>query len=276
MSFKVILTPVISVDEDVAALNATAEIAEKFSAQPTALILAVHLASTYLDKEAPLSQVLQDLAGGASSHAAQLRKGLMAWLERAPYPFKVRDLAVEYAVDDDKILAHARLADLTIIARAASHDRARRAVIEDVLFQSGRPVLIVPERPLAKRSWDKIVIGWNAKPEAVRAVIGAMPFLVGAKQVVVATVDAKPTDGAPPPGKDLATYLQAHGIDAEVHNVDGLGRTEARALLDDAIAIDADVLVLGAYGHSRAREILFGGVTREMIARSSVPLLMSH
>lgn len=275
MSCKVILTPVIAVEEDEAALMAAAEIAEKFGAKPTALILAMHLASTYMNNEAPLSAVLQDLTA-ESSHAAELRRGLIAWLDRAPQTFEVYDLAVEHAVDDDKIVAHARLSDLTIIARAPSHDRARQAVIEDVLFKSGRPLLIVPERPLRKRSWDKIVIGWSAKPEAVRAITGAMPFLRSAKQIVVATVDAKRADDALAPGQDLAAYLHHHSLAAEVHNIDGLGRSEAGALLDDAIAADADLLVLGAYGHSRAREFLFGGVTREMLAGSTVPLLMAH
>lgn len=276
MSCKLILTPVIALDEDVAALTAAAEIAEKLGAQPTALILALHLASTYMDKEAPLSAVLQDLAGGASSHAAQLRRGLMAWLERAPRPFEIRDLAIERAVDDDKIVAHARLNDLTILARATAHDRARQAVIEDVLFKSGHPILLVPDRPLRQRSWGRIVIGWNAKAEAVRAVAGAMPFLKRAERVIVATVDAKPGDDAVSPGADLAAYLRCHSVEAEVHNLDGLGRTEARTLLDEAIAMDADMLVLGAYGHSRAREFLFGGVTRELLAASSIPLLMAH
>lgn len=103
-----------------------------------------------MDEEAPLSAVLQDLAGGASSHAAQLRRGLMAWLARAPRPFQVRDLAIERAVDDDKIVAHAQLADLTILGRATAHDRARQAMIEDVLFKSGRPVLLVPDRPIGR------------------------------------------------------------------------------------------------------------------------------
>src|SRR5690606_26394774 len=183
MSCKLILAPVIALDEDVAALTAAAEIADKFDAEPAALILALHLASGYMDKEAPLSAVLQDLAGGTTSHAAQLRRGLMAWLDRAPRAFEVRDLAIERAVDDDKIVAHARLADLTILARAGAHDRARQAMIEDVVFKSGRPVLLVPEKPPRQRSWDKIVIGWNASAEAVRAVSGAMPFLKSARQI---------------------------------------------------------------------------------------------
>lgn len=276
MSCKLILAPVIALDEDVAALTAAAEIADKFDAEPAALILALHLASGYMDKEAPLSAVLQDLAGGTTSHAAQLRRGLMAWLERAPRAFEVRDLAIERAVDDDKIVAHARLADLTILARAGAHDRARQAMIEDVLFKSGRPVLLVPEKPSRQRTWDQIVIGWNASAEAVRAVSGAMPFLKSARHVIIATVDAKPINGGQTPGRDLAAYLQRHGAQVEVHNIDGLGRTDARALLDEAIAVDADMLVLGAYGHSRARELLFGGVTRELLAASSVPLFMAH
>lgn len=276
MACKLILAPAIALDEDLAALTAAAELAEKFDAHPIALILALHLASTYMDQEAPLSAVLQDLAGGATSHAAQLRRGLVAWLARAPLKFEVRDLAIERAVDDDKIVTQASLADLVVIGRATAHNRARQAVIEDILFKSGRPVLLVADRPLRQRSWDKVVIGWNAKAEAVRAVAGAMPFLKRAQRVVVATVDAKPINGAPTPGEDLAAYLLHHGIKAEVHNVDGLGRTEARALLDEAIAVDADMLVLGAYGHSRAREFFFGGVTRELLAASSIPLLMAH
>ncbi|MDZ4690834.1 universal stress protein [Terricaulis sp.] len=277
MACKIILTPVIALEEDEAALCAVAEIADKFDAQPIALILAMHLASSFMDQAAPLSAVLEDLASGSRSHAAQLRSGIAAWLQRAPRPFEVRDLAIESAVNDDRIVAHARLADLTIMAHAASHDRARRAAIEDVLFKSGRPMLVVPARPLKRRSWDRVVIGWNATAESVRAVVGAMPFLAGAKQVVITTVDAKRTSGATSaPGQELAEYLQRHDVTAEVRNIDGLGRSHGKALLDAAVDIDADLLVIGAYGHSRARELLFGGVTRELLAGSTVPLLMAH
>ncbi len=277
MACKSILTPVIALEEDEAALCAAAEIADKFDAQPVALILAMHLASSFMDQAAPLSAVLEDLASGSRSHAAQLRSGIADWLARAPRQFEVRDLAIESAVYDDRIVGHARVADLTVMAHAASHDRARRAAIEDVLFKSGRPMLIVPARPLERRTWDKVVIGWNATAESVRAVIGAMPFLAAAKQVVVATVDAKRSSGAvSAPGRDLAEYLQRHDVSAEVRNIDGMGRSHGKALLDATIDIGADMLVIGAYGHSRAREMLFGGVTRELLAGSTVPLLMAH
>lgn len=278
MSYREILVPVIALDEDEAALSTAADVAAKFSAAPTALILAVHLASSYHDAEHTLSAVLEDIAKGERSHAAQLRRGLVAWLDRAPIKFEIKDLAIERAVDDDQVVAHARVTDLVVMARAAMHDRARRQVVEDVLFKSGRPVLLVPERARSPRGWDKVVIGWNAKAEAVRAIAGAMPFLRAAKQVVVATVDASPSAAghSRSPGSEIAAYLKRHDVPAEVHNIDGLGRSEARALLDDAIALGADLIVLGAYGHSRAREFLFGGVTREVLAASSIPMLMAH
>lgn len=273
MSCKIILTPVIALDEDTAALQAAAELAQRFDAAPIALILAVHLSSAYMDRDAPLSAVLHDITAGASSRAARLREELTDWLSRSPQSFEVRDLAIEHAVDDDKIAAQARLADLIIVSRAAAHNRARNALIEDLIFQSGRPVLLMPELPLKRRAWDKIVIGWNARAEAVRAVAGAIPFLPQASRLVVATVDARAAESS---GPDLAAYLKRHGGDAEVRNLDGLGRTEAASLLDEAAAIDADLLVVGAYGHSRAREWLFGGVTRELLATSPIPLLMAH
>ena len=95
---------------------------------------------------------------------------------------------------------------------------------------------------------------------------------------VVATVDAAPSASGHSeiPGHEIAAHLARHDVNVEVHNVDGLGRSHARALMDEAIAADADLLVLGAYGHSRAREFVLGGVTRELLTGSSIPLLMAH
>jgi nucleotide-binding universal stress UspA family protein len=112
----------------------------------------------------------------------------------------------------------------------------------------------------------------------VRAITGSAPLLQAASKVVIATVDATPSPGghAERPGHELRGYLALHGVTAEVRNVDGLGRTHAKALQDTAIDIDADLMVIGAYGHSRAREIVFGGVTRELLTNGELPLLMAH
>jgi nucleotide-binding universal stress UspA family protein len=122
------------------------------------------------------------------------------------------------------------------------------------------------------------LVGWNASREAARAIHDALPFLVAARQVVVATVDAAPRPGGhgEAPGFDLAAHLARHGVYVELRNVDGLGRTDGRALLDEAEAIAADMIVIGAYGRSRAEEMLFGGVTRELLRDASVPVFLSH
>jgi nucleotide-binding universal stress UspA family protein len=123
-----------------------------------------------------------------------------------------------------------------------------------------------------------MLIAWNASVEATHAVAAAMPLLRSASDVAVATVDAKPTRSGhgEAPGHEVAAHLARHGMRVAVRNVDSAGRSESKALLDDALAFDADVIVMGAYGHSRAREFLFGGVTRDLLATSPIPLLMAH
>ena len=277
MAFRDILVPVISIDSDQAALETAASLAAQFEARATAMVLAVHVSSEYAERAQPLSAVLEDLLAGARSAAAQEHERLAAWLGAQQQEFDLRQLTIESAVDQNRIAAHARMADLIVATRAGTHARARQALIEDVLFRSGRPLLLTPEASRVRR-FDTIVIGWNASQEAVRAIAGAMPLLQAATKVVVTTVDATPSPGGhvERPGRELADHLKRHGVVAEVRNVDGLGRSHAKALEDDAIAIGADLMVLGAYGHSRAREFVFGGVTRELLGHGRLPLLLSH
>lgn len=278
MSYKDVLAPVITIEDDEAALAAAVEVAGKCEARAAALIVAVHLASAFAEEQRPLSEVLTDIAKGAHSMAAAEREKIIAWLDRSPYRFEVRDVTAEGALYQDEVIAHARMADLVVMARGVAHERARRALLEHILFKSGRPMLLVPGPPPKKWRWERALIGWNAKPEATRAVTAAMPLLQRAKEVVVATVDAVPSPSGhgQAPGRELATYLARHGVRVEVRNIDGLGRTEGKALLDEALNLNADMIVIGAYGHSRAQEFLFGGVTRELLAAAPVPLFLAH
>lgn len=277
MTYKHILVPVLTLEDDQAALEAGAMLAEQFDAAAAALILAVHLSSTYAGEAQPLSAVLEDLMAGSRSQAARERQRILAWLSTHEPAFDRRHLTIESAVDQNQVATHARVSDLVIATRAEAHTRARQALFEDVLFRSGRPLLLVPERRRPK-PFETIQIGWNARPESVRAISGAMPLLQAARKVAITTVDAVPSPGghSSAPGQELAAYLAGHGVTAEVHNVDGMGRSHALALQDDAIAMDADLMVLGAYGHSRAREFVYGGVTRDLLRNGQLPLLLAH
>ena len=280
MSFKDVLVAAISIECDEAAVMAAEKIAVKFDAHATALILAVFPASRFAPEVAPLSEILLDLAAGARNHAAMERNKIVERLKRTSVDFEVRDLVIEDAIVDRQVLAHARHADLTIVARSLdpTRDVAHRVLLESVLFGSGRPLLLLPCAWRREALWDRIVIGWSATREASRAVADAMPFLRLAREVIVATVDAKPrADGhGQAPGHDLAAHLARHGVRVEVKNIDGMGRSEGAALLDECAAIDADMMVIGGFGHSRVSEWVFGGVTKELLNAASIPLLLSH
>lgn len=277
MAYKDILAPVVTLEHDRAALEAAAAIAETFEAHVTALIVAVHLASEFSASHT-LSEVLADIGAGARSAAALERKKITAWLEQAPTPFEIRDATIEDAVAYGEVLAHARLADLIVCRRNNARHLAHRALFERILFGSGRPVLLLPAAAQSPFMCKRVLIGWNATTEATRAIVAALPFLQRAEAVTIATLDALPSRSGhgQAPGCELATYLAHHDVKSTVRNMDSLGRTHARVLLDEAKDRDADLIVLGAYGRSRAAEFLLGGVTRELLDQAPLPLLLMH
>lgn len=276
IALKHILVPVLTLDADQTPLEAAAELAARFQARCTALIVSVAIGSDFANTPAPLSDLLADIAAGGRSHAALERDKIRNWLESSSHDFNVCEIAVELAVGDDQVVSHARYADLIVLGRAREHPRARRELLEDVVFKSGRPVLLLPAQPKG-RTWERVLIAWNASAQATRAVAGAMPFLKAASEVRIVTIDALPErDDAPAAGRELAAYLARHGVQAEVRNLDGLGRDTSRSITDAATDFDADLLVLGAYGHSRAREFVLGGVSRDLLNYCATPLLLAH
>lgn len=276
---KDIVVAVVSLERDEAALRAAEYIARDHGAHARVLILSVHPASDYADPIAPLSVVLEDLARGSQGEVALKQKAIEGWAAKSDVNFEIAPTSIEAALGGREVLAQARHADLTIMTRPTPHgDRAHHALFEIVLFGAGKPLLLVPPSWSSRALGQRILIAWNAKREASRAVGDAMPFIVGAERVVVATVDALPSaEGhGERPGHDLATYLARHGAKAEVENLDGLGRSAAERLLETAREMNADMIVMGGYGHARAAEWLLGGTTRELSELSEVPLLMSH
>ncbi|MGK5064511.1 universal stress protein [Janthinobacterium sp. LB3P112] len=183
----------------------------------------------------------------------------------------------------------ARYADLVVISQYNAKDKSP-SVMRDfpayVLLHSGRPVLIVPYAaplpllapPAAARN---VLISWNASKEASRAVSAALPLLQRAGQVHVAIFDAQvhATEHGELPGAELTHYLARHGVEARLHLLDGGGVRRGdigEALLSQAADLSADLLVMGAYGHSRLRETILGGVTRTILQSMTIPVLMAH
>jgi nucleotide-binding universal stress UspA family protein len=176
------------------------------------------------------------------------------------------------------VTEHAHYADLAVIARAAPlREMAGPAgLVESLVLTSGRPVIVFPPRGTATRV-RRIVVGWNAQREAIRAVADALPLLVRAEAVEVLVVDHQRHPGhGQEPGADIARHLARHGTRVDVLRLPSGGEDVGRVLLSRAADFGADLLVMGAYGHSHLSEWMFGGVTRTVLREASVPVLMSR
>jgi nucleotide-binding universal stress UspA family protein len=204
----------------------------------------------------------------AFEHAASLRGLSAEWRVVAEGP------------EADPAL-HARYVDLTILGQL-DPDRSDADIIrprpEHVTLASGRPILVIPYAGHFETVWRRVLIGWNATREATRAVNDAMPLLAAAEVVTVLTIDARegPDAHGELPGADISLHLARHGVKAEIERTVSAGIPAGDVLLSRAADLGADLLVLGAYGHSRVRELLLGGATRSILRSMTVPVLMSH
>jgi nucleotide-binding universal stress UspA family protein len=169
-------------------------------------------------------------------------------------------------------------ADLVIIARP---ERGRMSnppgLAESLVLSSGRPIILFPPSGAPSRV-RRILVGWNATREAIRAVVDALPLLARAEAVEVLIVDYQRQRArhGQEPGADITRRLAALGAQIEVQRLSSGGQDVGHLLLSQAVAFRADLLVMGAYGHSTLREWLFGGVTRTVLYEAGLPVLMSR
>src|SRR5271165_4806374 len=180
------------------------------------------------------------------------------------------------------VVHRVQTADLLVIGQADPENPppvAARTLIEDVLMTAGRPLLLVPYAGRFDTVGKTVLVGWTRARESTRAVHDMLPLIEKSATVTVLTIEA--TRPAPDtrilPTADIAEHLARHGLTVSAaRTVVSDGLTPADALLDYASDIGADLLVVGGYGHSRTREMIMGGVTRELLQHMTVPVLMSH
>lgn len=192
------------------------------------------------------------------------------------------DISCEYtevAWADEVAGRRARYADLVVAGPdLLSSAKLKEKVVEGVLFSSGKPLLLAPEGTTPTLKPKRVLVAWDARLEASRAVGEARDLLAAAQEVRIALVD--PVAGAfhqgVEPGADAATYLARHGAKVTVDRLPSEGRTVAEVLRRHAIDSSADMLVMGGYGHSRLRERIFGGVTHSMLEDPPLPILMAR
>jgi nucleotide-binding universal stress UspA family protein len=145
-------------------------------------------------------------------------------------------------------------------------------MLNAVLFDTGRPVLLLPRKPVPGIG-VRVAIAWNGSAQAARAVMAALPFFRAARQITI--LSAGPVNPyASPDG--LVTYLSRHDVQATAKRLEPEPAAIGSALLEHCRLLQADLLVMGAYGHSRLREMILGGATREILANAELPVLMIH
>ncbi|WP_350333276.1 universal stress protein [Coralliovum pocilloporae] len=174
---------------------------------------------------------------------------------------------------------HARLTDL-VITRQDDPDNPeplRSQLIEAAMFESSRPLLLAPYAGYTGPYFKKIVIGWDGGRAAARAVRAALPILSLAEDVRVIIINGATKNDPGMPGADIATYLSRHDIHVSVQNIHADKHISvADTMLNYVADNNMDTIVMGAYGHSRLRELILGGATRSILSATTVPVVMAH
>ncbi len=183
------------------------------------------------------------------------------------------------AADGDvaqKIVEASALCDLIVLGQFSLQDQSANPtlpIVGDIALRAGCPVLVVPKGVHKFAPGEPVVVGWNGSPEAAHAVRSALGILKLASSVHLVSIG---DDDAEFPQVEANTYLSRHDVRSDIHKLKGSQRSAATLLHDFAVEHGANCLVIGAYGHSRLREMLLGGATRSLLAKSKIPLLLNH
>ena len=280
MSFRTMLVFVDDTEASARRLETALEMARKNEAHLAACALVEQPEYYYgIGTEVAADVYLEDVER-AKAEAQRIAEATRERLMRAGHSGEARWATGSPGVVGEIAARQARYADLTFVGQPAEgpEEALLTRILEGVLFDSGRPLVMIPRDWQGDTFGSKVMIGWNASREAARAVADAMPFIEAAGEVTVALVDPKIGEDAhgEEPGADLAAALAHHDVEVTVDRLPSEGRSVAQRLLIHAGDIGADLVVIGGYGHWRLREMIFGGVTREMVRAAPLPLLMSH
>lgn len=261
-------------------LDAAITLADRFGARVTGLYAGVLPdIPTYVEAQLPedLRRRRDAALAEAASHA---EADFRARAEAAAVSHDWRVATGPFEHVTRVVAGHSHLADIAVVGRSSPeqpHGLLGATVSNQLVLSSGAPVLLCPAELPEQNFGAHVVIGWNGSREAGRALRDAIPFLQRAEEVSVLTVEtARSSENAVVNWEDIAGYLARHGIDASIRQSlvgsDGAGEV----ILSRAKEAGADLVVMGAYGHSRLWEISLGGATRHVMAHADIPVLLSH
>lgn len=278
MGFKTVLL-VVGVGQDDLEVDRGAGIAGALEAHLTVLVLGVAPpppSSPYgvVSNDIWASEI-RDGQGVAQARAEAIAASLAARGQSAT----VQSQFIDRATVSTLVARYARYADLTLITpQTEGVELMQSWVINGALFESGRPVVLLPVGAVAFPAAKRMMIAWDASVEASKAVRDAIGLMQAADEVHAVLIDPVPSfEGhGPEPGADLATYLGRHGVAVTVHRLPREGKDVSDMLQRTATDLGIDLIVMGGFGHSRLRQRIFGGTTTSTIRETRVPVLMAH
>ncbi|WMS42635.1 universal stress protein [Acuticoccus sp. MNP-M23] len=277
MAFKTVLVHAENTEPGWSLVEAAAAFAAERDAHLVALLVGLEPSVPYASMiDVPAANYgldLEDARNELKAGADEIR----GKLERLGGSFEVRATLRPGGLAGAEFARHARYADISIFPQRNTEGNWHQ-LLDTTLFESGKPMLICPPGCTLTGIGQRVAIAWDAGAEAARAVANAIPLMLAADDVHVVTVDPHVSTArhGEVPGADLATMLARHGIAVSVNAIPGEDRGFASAFLTHAADMNADLVVSGAYGHSRIGQMLLGGATRDLMETADRPLLMSH
>lgn len=210
----------------------------------------------------------------ARDSAAKLQSQVEGRVKQAGVAFEWRSME---GFADDIVPLHARYADITILGQTdpdSDSPTASPSLPAHVVLGSGRPVLVVPYAGKYTSFGKRVLVAWSGTREAARAVHDALPLLKRAEKVSILSIN--PRDEGHIAGFDIAAHLARHGVNTEAERTVAADISVGDVILSEAADHGADLIVMGAYGHSRLRELVLGGATQRILGSMTAPVLMSH
>ncbi|RWX78313.1 universal stress protein [Neorhizobium lilium] len=220
-------------------------------------------------------QVLQEVA---QKETAEVKRVFELHAEGKGVPTEWRSFLSAAGYSSNPFMESARAADLIIASQSDPSHSDHRADLETFLFDSGRPLLLVPHAMTQLQPIRRVMIAWNGSREAARATFDSLPFLQAAESVEILVVDPPERSNQTylPAGAEIANSLSRHGVNASVTNHESSGGSPAAVIEARLSGKDVDLLVMGGYGHSRWWEMIFGGVTRNILDSMTALTLLSR
>jgi len=185
---------------------------------------------------------------------------------------------IRWGLGEEEAILNSLHCDLVILGHPTPHGLPGSWTTERLGMASGVPFLLIPDGWQGERVGDRVLVAWNGSREARRAIADAMPLLCAAQSVTVLVVDPArtPEKYGENPGADITTHLARHGVRVDLLQVESKGAPVADVIGARAMEREADLIVIGAYSHARSAEMIFGGVTRALLAHMPVPALVSR